>query len=89
MSTRIAEFENTGRGGGSNSAFHGGIQSAAEGLCILSTDHRIVATNLAFRELLQLSEHLAEPGSPIEAVTRFCTDRGDFGEGDANQLSVE
>lgn len=62
------------------------IDRLQEGVCVLDANQRVVATNRAFRHLLQLPRELTAPGVILEQLTRFRAERGDLGTGNPQQL---
>jgi len=65
------------------------MESISEGLWIFDGGHELVATNGTLGRLLQYPAELMAPGTPFEKIMRFSVERGDFGEGDPEQLLVE
>ena len=59
------------------------LGSISQGICMIGTDGRLNAYNERARELLNLPESLLARHPTIEEITRFQTDRGDLGPGQA------
>jgi diguanylate cyclase (GGDEF)-like protein len=56
-----------------------------QGISVLDSDLRIVATNRRLRELFGFPEWLCKPGTPMEAFFRYNAERGDYGPGDVDE----
>jgi Na+/proline symporter/signal transduction histidine kinase len=69
------------------------LQSALDqvrhGISVFDRDNRLICWNRQFRELLDLPEDLARVGIPLDHILRTAAERGDFGDGDRDQLVAE
>jgi PAS domain S-box-containing protein len=62
------------------------MESIGEGLWIFDGKHKLVAANKRLAEMVRYPEELLKPGTTFEALMRFAIERGDFGDGDPEQL---
>ncbi|MGO1119027.1 PAS-domain containing protein [Rhodovibrionaceae bacterium A322] len=63
-----------------------GLNSMAQGLCLLDANLIIVTANKAFSEILEVPEDLVVPGkTSIEEVFRCNAEKGDYGSGDVEE----
>lgn len=53
-----------------------------QGFAIFDKELRLVACNAQFARLRAIPQTLCYPGAPLEAMVRFCAERGDYGPGD-------
>lgn len=69
------------------------LQSALDqvrhGLSVFDKDMKLICWNRQFRELLSLPPELGRVGAPLDLILRTCAERGDFGQGDINQLVAD
>jgi|SaaInlStandDraft_7_1057024.scaffolds.fasta_scaffold23020_2 PAS domain S-box-containing protein len=56
---------------------------------MFDSDHRLVIWNAKYEEILQFPEKFLYVGLPVGDVTKFLADRGDYGDGDPEQMSRE
>jgi len=56
------------------------------GITLFDRDLRLVISNRKLSELLDLPLHLTQPGTPLETIVRYSAKRGDYGEGDMEEL---
>ncbi|MEO1793897.1 MAG: PAS-domain containing protein, partial [Pseudomonadota bacterium] len=62
------------------------IDQVRHGLVVFDRDLELICWNRRFRELLDLPPEFGRVGVPMERVLRALADRGDFGDGDRDQL---
>jgi len=65
------------------------MESIGEGLWIFDGKHKLVAANKRLAEMVRYPEELLQPGTEFEKLMRFAVERGDFGDGDPEQLLME
>ena len=69
------------------------LQSALDqvrhGLSVFDKDMQLICWNRQFRELLNLPPELGQVGVPLDKILRACAERGDFGDGDIDQLVAD
>ncbi|HHY50752.1 MAG TPA: hybrid sensor histidine kinase/response regulator, partial [Alphaproteobacteria bacterium] len=63
------------------------IDFVPQGIAVFDPELRLAVSNARYRELLKLPENLGVPGTPLRQIVLFLVRRGDFGEGDAEQLA--
>lgn len=64
------------------------IDFVPQGLVVFDAEHRLVASNSRYRSLLNLPEQLVFSGTPLLDIARFLAERGDFGEGETEELAA-
>ncbi len=62
------------------------IRNFPGGISVFDADLRLVAFNQAFSEVLEFPPHLVRNGMRYEDIIRFNAERGEYGEGDIEQL---
>ncbi|ESR26427.1 PAS domain-containing hybrid sensor histidine kinase/response regulator [Lutibaculum baratangense] len=62
------------------------IDHVDQGIIVLDSELRLSCWNRRFRELLDLPPELGRVGIPLRDIARFRAERGDFGEGDVEDL---
>lgn len=66
------------------------LQSALDqvrhGLSVFDKEMRLICWNRQFRELLELPAEIGRVGAPLDKILRVMAERGDFGNGDIDQL---
>ncbi|MCB1521856.1 MAG: hybrid sensor histidine kinase/response regulator [Hyphomicrobiaceae bacterium] len=66
------------------------LQSALDqvrhGLSVFDKDMRLICWNRQFRELLDIPAELGRVGTPLDRILRVLAERGDFGEGQIDEL---
>ncbi|MBL4615935.1 MAG: PAS-domain containing protein [Magnetovibrio sp.] len=60
-----------------------------QGFTMFDHDLRMVGWNKRFAELLGFPEHLIKTGTPFSDFMRFNAERGEYGEGDVEQLVAQ
>ncbi|MUO80763.1 histidine kinase [Agrobacterium vitis] len=65
------------------------IDNFPGGICVLSSDLTVAMTNKRFYEILTLPEALFPAGSNFGDILRFNAARGEYGQGDVEQLAQE
>ena len=65
------------------------MESIGEGLWIFDGKHELVAANRRLADMVRYPEELLQPGTKFEELMRFAIKRGDFGDGDPEQLLME
>ena len=63
-----------------------GIEELDAGFTVFDADLRLIAANARFRQMLGFSEVLCQPGAPFSAFLRDNAERGEYGEGDVEDL---
>lgn len=63
-----------------------GLERIDQGLSIFSMDLTLVAANTLFNELLDLPAEFGAPGTSIADIFRYNARRGEYGEGDIEEL---
>ncbi|GAA0780813.1 diguanylate cyclase [Roseibium denhamense] len=56
------------------------------GLVYYDADERLATCNMAFKEMLDLPQELIDGNASLEDVARFMAERGDYGDGDLQEL---
>ena len=56
------------------------------GMLMVDKDKSVVVINEQYRELFDIPEDLMDVGGSVEAAVRYQAERGDFGEGDVDEL---
>lgn len=67
-------------------AIQEGLDTLHIGLSVFDADLRLVAFNKAYVTLLQFPIELGKVGMPLEAFFRYNAERGEYGEGDIDEL---
>jgi len=62
------------------------LSQMSDGIYQLDKDLRYSLLNDRYRELLDMPEALVQVGQPVEAAVRFLAERGDYGEGELEEL---
>ena len=62
------------------------IENFPGGISVFDADLKLVAFNRAFSEVLEFPPHLIRDGMRYEDVIRYNAERGEYGEGDIDQL---
>lgn len=70
-------------------ALQAALDFVDQGFTLYGLDLRLVAWNKAFLRLLDFPPEMAYVGAPFESFIRFNAQRGDYGPGDAQQLTDE
>ncbi|MEQ1806786.1 MAG: PAS-domain containing protein [Burkholderiaceae bacterium] len=70
-------------------ALQAALDFVEQGFTLYGLDLRLVAWNKSFLRLLDFSPEMAYVGAPFESFIRFNAQRGDYGPGDAQQLTDE
>ncbi len=65
------------------------MESIIEGLWVFDANLNLVMANDRMREMLKLPEELLMPGASFQDIMRYCIRRGDFGNGDPDELLAE
>ena len=65
------------------------LDQVGQGLCVFDKNLQLVVWNRQFRVLLDLPPHLGRIGVSLDEILRFCTMRGDFGEGNIEEIVEE
>ncbi|HYD30759.1 MAG TPA: PAS-domain containing protein, partial [Azospirillaceae bacterium] len=64
------------------------LENLNQGVTVFDGDLRLVAWNRLAWEVLDLPRVLAQVGTPMETFIRFSAERGEFGPGDPDELTV-
>ena len=67
----------------------GGLEYLAQGFSIFDQELRLVAWNRQFLQLLGFPEELGTIGRPLADFFRFNAERGDYGQGNIEELVSE
>lgn len=67
----------------------GGLDLIDQGLTVIDDDLKLVAWNLRFFTLLDFPMHMARVGTPFADFMRYNAERGEYGEGDVEELAAE
>ncbi|MEL6227509.1 MAG: PAS-domain containing protein, partial [Pseudomonadota bacterium] len=65
------------------------IDQVRHGLVVFDTDMRLICWNRRFREILDLPPQFGRVGVAMDRILRAMADRGDFGNGDIDDLVAE
>lgn len=69
------------------------LQSALDqvrhGISVFDRDNRLICWNRQFRQLLDLPAELGRVGVPLDQILRCCAERGDFGEGNVDEIVAD
>lgn len=65
------------------------IDFVPQGLAVFDASLALIASNRRYRDLLNLPENLVFPGTPLKRIALYLAQRGDFGEGDADELAEQ
>ena len=60
----------------------------SDGICQLDKDQRFTLFNDRHKQLLNIPDHLIRTGARVEDAVRFLAARGDYGSGDAEELTA-
>ncbi|MGH6989183.1 MAG: ATP-binding protein, partial [Stellaceae bacterium] len=63
------------------------IEHLPVGISIVDADYHVRAANRAFFKLLELPEELLKVGDPLENFVRYSANKGDYGEGDPDEIA--
>ena len=63
------------------------LENIAQGIVKWDAQRRLVIANRHFQKLLSLPDHLMNEGQQLQEVTRYVAERGDYGEGDPQELA--
>jgi len=64
------------------------VEVVPQGLAVFDADLHLVTSNLRYRDLLELPDHLVQSGAALYDIALFLARRGDLGEGDPTLLAV-
>jgi len=70
-------------------AFRIVVDHLGQGIAMFDADHKLVLSNSLFQNLLGLPNDLIQPKTNLSDIIHFLTARGDFGDGDVQQLARE
>lgn len=62
------------------------LENMSQGISLVDANMCFVMFNEQYRSMLNLSEEYIEIGQPLEVAIRAMADRGDYGQGDADEL---
>ncbi|MBI1906120.1 MAG: PAS-domain containing protein [Rhodocyclales bacterium] len=62
------------------------LENIDQGISVVDSDLCLLACNQRFMELLDFPESLARPGTAFETFARYNAERGEYGEGDIDEL---
>jgi len=65
------------------------LENMSQGITLFNQDLDIIVSNKRLSELLELPHELIKPGNNFEKIARFNAERGEYGEGDVEELIVE
>ena len=65
------------------------LENIDQGISVVNGSAQVELMNRRALDLLDFPQHLAEPGTPFEAVMRFNAERGEYGAGDVETLVRE
>lgn len=65
------------------------LDNMSQGLALVDADLRYVMFNDLYRDFLELSDEELQVGHSFEQVVRLLAERGEYGEGEAQQLAAE
>ncbi|MEO0800197.1 MAG: PAS domain-containing hybrid sensor histidine kinase/response regulator [Pseudomonadota bacterium] len=65
------------------------IDQVRHGLAVFDTDMRLICWNRQFRELLDLPQEFGRVGVPLDRIMRQMAIRGDFGQGEIDDLVAQ
>jgi len=68
-------------------AFRIVVDHLGQGIVMFDAKHELVLSNTMFQDLLNLPDELARSGTKLSEMIHFLTTRGDFGEGDNQELA--
>ena len=66
-----------------------GLDLLDQAIAVFDATPKLVTWNKAMRRLLEFPEKLLRVGTPFEDIVRFNAERGEYGEGDPEQLVAE
>nr|WP_321445725.1 PAS domain-containing hybrid sensor histidine kinase/response regulator [uncultured Cohaesibacter sp.] len=62
------------------------LNHVRQGIAVFDTDLRLTLWNKPFRNLLNIPQEFGQVGTPLQSILHHIADRGDFGEGQSEQL---
>lgn len=65
------------------------IDQVDSGLSVFNQDMRLICWNRQFRDILKLPPSIVQPGARLDQILQLLAERGDFGEGDVDDLVSE
>ncbi|MDA1100008.1 MAG: PAS-domain containing protein [Proteobacteria bacterium] len=65
------------------------VKKMDQAICIFSNNGTLLYFNTTLLEFFELPEHVAYIGAQRAEIVRFLAERGDFGDGDVQQLTAE
>ena len=65
------------------------VETVVQGIGAFDKHGRLITANRHYQEVLQLPDHLVEPGSPHQDMAYYLAERGLYGDGDPGELSRE
>jgi Na+/proline symporter/signal transduction histidine kinase len=65
------------------------IDQVRHGLVVFDTEMRLICWNRRFREILDLPPEFGRVGVPLDRIIREMAKRGDFGEGDIEEIVAD
>ncbi|MEO1207068.1 MAG: PAS domain-containing hybrid sensor histidine kinase/response regulator [Pseudomonadota bacterium] len=65
------------------------IDQVGSGLSVFNSDMRLICWNRQFREIFMLPADVGQVGAPLDQILRALAERGDFGEGEIDDLVAE
>ncbi|MEN8196660.1 MAG: PAS-domain containing protein, partial [Pseudomonadota bacterium] len=74
---------------GQSKLLAGTLENMAQGLIALDGDLTIIASNSHAAELLNTPPDMIQPGSDFGRFIRFAAQRGDFGDGDVDEIAAK
>jgi diguanylate cyclase (GGDEF)-like protein len=68
----------------SNARFDAAVSNMSQGLCLFDVDKKLVISNKTFRDIFDLPDELAVPGTPLKRILQHYA-----GRGETSDLSVD
>ena len=65
------------------------LEAIDQGVSMMDADLNCTAYNAKFLDLLEFPKELGRPNMPFEAFVRYNAERGEYGDGDVDQLVAE
>ncbi|MEO1544939.1 MAG: NahK/ErcS family hybrid sensor histidine kinase/response regulator, partial [Pseudomonadota bacterium] len=65
------------------------IDQVGSGLSVFNSDMRLICWNRKFREIFRLPADVGQVGAPLDQILRALAERGDYGEGEVDELVSE
>ncbi len=62
------------------------LDQVRQGISVYDKDMRLICWNRQFREVLNLPQEFGRVGVPLDEIMRHCAERGDFGDGNTEDL---